>query len=74
MSLHDTIEIIKNNINNTEEYSSPKSTIDYVITNRAIHPSQTLDVISQTRADTGSAHNLVFVRFEYYYNILLSMK
>jgi hypothetical protein len=36
-----------------------RSTIDYILTNKNIHPSQILDVSSITTADIGSDHRMV---------------
>ena len=41
---------------------SQKSTLDYVISNRHIHPSQILDVRSLNSADNGSDHSLVLCK------------
>jgi hypothetical protein len=41
---------------NTRGY---RSTIDYILTNKNIYPSQILDVRSMTIAETGSDHRLV---------------
>lgn len=49
----------KYTFNNTK---SQKSTIDYVITNRAITPSQILDVRVLTSANMNTDHNFVLYK------------
>lgn len=45
-----------------ENARGQKSTIDYVITNRNIHPSKILDVRVLNSTNTGTTHNLVLAK------------
>ena len=48
-----------------ENTRGQKSMIDYVLTNRNIHPTKILDVRVLTSANTGTNHNLVMAKIRY---------
>lgn len=48
-----------------ENTRAQRSVIDYIITNRTVHPSKILDVRTLTSANAGTEHNLILCKYRY---------